>query len=382
MSSVPALTQQATRAFEGMSPPDVADMIRMLTLLPQFAVTTRIADAPQHPPVSFTSNEALWAQFHGRKLPDTTRVRLEHFHLFEWFPLSPGKFHTEEGGNFRREARRELHKNEKGIYYNPYGKVNMIKGGIGSVKLNARLLPGEVGRQEPYYFMTASATGVCHEGVPVLVPRHYYASLIARLKDEGAVPVILEGEMKRLPTDARSFFDRLRLSNVPNLVIHANHIEPLPQPRPEVTRYAVAIALSFYGTFRGQQGVFMTYSTFDPASRASQQEEIDWLKQYVQNYHGQVITDFDEEFPEFRNAAFALRRVMNGQLDPLAVQEVMNELGYYYFGNSEDSVRQAVNEHNNYYVNIVGPRGVQVQGDAGGPIVTGDDNVFAGTEPS
>jgi hypothetical protein len=257
----------------------------------------------------------------------------------------------------------------------------MIKGGNGAVKLDSQLLANEYGQQESYYLMTASSNGVCHEGVPVLISRRQYTHLIARSRDEGAVPVIVEGEMKRLPEDARSFFGRLRLSNIPRLVIHADHVEPLPRPRPDVTRYVVAITLSFYGTFQAKQGFYMSYCTLDPASQVSREEKVDWLKQYVQKYQGQIITDVDEEFPEFRNAPFALRRVMNGELDALAVQEVMNELGYYYFGDSEESIRQAVNEHNHYYRNIVGPHGVQVQGDVGSPIITGNDNQWTGPGP-
>lgn len=379
MENAPALLEQTERAIEGLNPPDMAEMIRMLTFLPQYAVASRAADAPRRP-INFVSNEEMWRAFHNRQLPDTTHLRLEHFHLFEWFPLSPGKFHTKEGQNLRGEARYGLQKDEQGIYYDPYGKANMIKGGIGAVKLNSRPLANEYGQQESYYLMTASSNGVCHEGVPVLIPRRQYTDLIARIRDEGAVPVIVEGEMKRLPEDARSFFRQWQLSNIPHLVIHADHVETLPRPRPDVTRYAVAITLSFYGTFQENPGFYMSYCTFDPASQAGREEKVDWLKQYVQKYHGQIITDFDEEFPEFRNAPFALRRVMNGELDVLAVQEVMNELGYYYFGESKESVLQAVNEHN-YHLNIIGPRGVQVQGNVGGSIITGDENKLAGTEP-
>jgi hypothetical protein len=376
MNGVPTLTQYAERAHEQMNPDDLFELVRMFTLLPQFAAMAGADAGPERAPIAIDSNEEMWQQYYSRQLPDTSRIQLNQFHLFDWFPLSPGRFHTEDGAHFRIEAREALQVEADGVYYNPYGKVNMIKGGVGAVKLSARLLTNEHGRQEPYYLMTASSNGVCHEGIPILIPRSRYAGLIDRLRDEGAVPVRLEGEMKPLPPEARSFFDSYHLANIPSLVIHADRVEVLPRPRPEVTRYAVSIAVSFYGVFQGQKRVYMTYCTFDPASQASRKEKVDWLRQYVANYQGRTITDFDEEFPEFREAPFALRRVMKGELDPLVIEEMMDELGYYYLGNSGDAVRNAIIQHNSYTWNYVGSRGVQVMGDVGGHIVTGDDTAL------
>jgi hypothetical protein len=380
MRNNPTLVQEAERAQEQADPESMSELIRMLTFLPQYARAARPTETPRRQPIIFTNNKEMWAQFYAQQLPDTSRIRLEHFHLFEWFPLSPGRFHTREGQRYRQDAAGALERQPDGSYYNPYGKVNMIHGGVGAVKLKSRPLLNQYGQSEYHYFMTASSNGVCHEGVPVMVPRHRYADLIARLRHEGAVPVVLEGEMKLLPESARSFFEKWRLSHTPNLVLHVEDIEALPQPRHDVTRYLVAIALSFYGLFREQRGVYMSYATFDSASPTEREQKIGWLKQYVQQYQGQVITDFDEEFPEFKSAPFALKRVMSGELDPLVVQEVMNELGYFYFGNSAEAVQEAIHQHNNYYVNIVGPRGVQVGGSGGGPIVTGDDNIVVGAE--
>ena len=375
MANYPALLQEAESAYERAGPDDMGDLIRMLTTYPQFAMLTNREVSAPVPATSFTSNEALWAEFHAHQLPDTSRVRLEHFHLFEWFPLSPGRYHTEQGRQYRSDAQSALRRDETGSYYNPDGKVNMIKGGIGAVKLKSRPFPNHQGMIEQHYLMTASSNGVCHEGVPLLVPRSLYGDVIRRIRGEGAAPILVAGEMKQLPDSARSFFGELHLAHVPNCVLHVENIEELDQSRADVTRYTVAIALAFHGTFQGHQDLFMSYCTFDPANPTSRQDKVAWLQQYVQSYQGQVLTDFDEDSPAFANAPFALRRIMSGALDPLAIEELMHQFGYYYFGHSETAVRQAVTAHNTYYIDTyVGPRGINVQGNVGGSVISGDNN--------
>jgi hypothetical protein len=352
MENASSLIMQADRAYERTYPEDLSELVRMATSLPGYICNASASELPARKAVNLMSNEDMWSQFHSRQLPDTTRVRLEHFHLFEWFSLSPGRFHTNQGRMLRQEAESQLRRDSEGLFYNPHGKAHMVKGGIGAVKLRSRRLPNEHGQPEAHYFMTASSNGVCHEGVPVVIPRRLYADLITRLRQEGAVPVVLEGEMKQLPDSARSLFETWRLSHVPTLVIHIDRAEELAQPRGDVSRYTVAVVLSFYGQYQEQPGVYMSYCTLNPAHSSEREQKIDWLKRYVQRYEGQVITDFDEELPEFSNAPFALKRVMNGAIDPLRVEEVMNEVGYRYFGSDPDVVRQAVEKHNDLYLNL------------------------------
>ncbi|MCP4418819.1 MAG: hypothetical protein GY805_19560 [Chloroflexi bacterium] len=368
------LSEQLKQAAEWLSPDDLQNMIAMLTLMPQFAFGAGPVIAAQQPANPFTSNRTFWETYHGQRLRDTQRVRLEHFHLFEWFPLSPGRYHTEDGRYFRQDAKSQLTRGTDGLFYNPYGKVNMIKGGVGAVKLKTRLLANTQGQAEPFAFMTASSTGTCHDGIPVLVPRRLYAELTDRLIDEGGIPITLTGELRFLPDDAYSFFDQLRFSYVPKLVIHADSIEVLPHPRSNVTKYTIAIALTFLGEFRQQSGVFATYASFDPATRSSRESTVSWLEQYVRNYAGQVITDFDEQFPRFADAPFALKRIMDGQMDADLIHTSLREVGYYYaFPDEEGLTQQIINQHN-HFVNIVGPRGVLVNGNVGGSIITGDGN--------
>jgi hypothetical protein len=270
-----------------------------------------------------TSNEEAWRLFVQERLYDTRRVRLEHFHLFEWFPLVPGRFHTAEASRNRRMAYDMLERTPQGdAYFNPYGKASMLRGGIGAVRLRPRRIANEA-----HFYMTASSNGVCHEGFPVLIPRHFYSQLKPRLLQEGAVPVNLSGEMRYLLQDLPSFFSDHR--EIPQLYLHVDELQVLPSPRADVSSYAVSVAISFVGEFRGNEGLYATFATFDPSSNESLARTINWLGQvYVtERYKGLVVTDFDEAQPRFPEAVFGLPDLMAGKLNGEKVQEFLEAHG-------------------------------------------------------
>lgn len=269
------------------------------------------------------SNEQAWQLFIQEQLFDTRRVTLENFHLFEWFPLSPGKFHTAEGKQNRAQAFQDRVDTSQGVsYFNPSGKLSMLRGGIGAVRLRPRQVAGE-----PHYFMTASSSAICHEGFPVLIPRRFYAQVKPRLLTEGAVPVNLSGEMRYLAEDLPSFFEGHR--EIPTLYLHIDDLTVLPAPRPQVTEFAISAAVSFEGEFQGQEGLYATYCTFDPASAASMQHMLAWIEQFyvTQIYKGVVVTDFDEVQPRFPQAVFGLPDLMAGKLDQSRVQAFLQSQG-------------------------------------------------------
>jgi hypothetical protein len=251
---------------------------------------------------------------------DTRRVTLVHFHLFEWFPLTPGTFHTARAAQQRRAALETLTPTgeERGeqVYFNPLGKASMLRGGVGAVRLRPRMVAGA-----PHYFMSAASGGVCHEGFPVLVPRRFYGPFKARLLAQGVVPATLSGEMRYLPDEALpAFFEGRR--EVPRLYLHVDQMDLLPAPRSDVTSTLVSVAAAFAGTFAGQEGVYATYASFDPANPDELERIARWLEEtYVGAGHaGVMVTDFDEVRPRFPNAPFGLPDLMAGQLDTARVR--------------------------------------------------------------
>ena len=268
-------------------------------------------------------NAELWAHFRSEQLYDTRRLTLEQVHLFEWFPLSPGRYHTPEAASSRSIAFRQLQRTPDGrAYFTPGGKASMVAGGIGAVRLRPRILHGE-----PHYFMTVSSNGVCHEGFPVLIPRRFYAQIKPRLLTDGAVPVTLSGEMRYISGEIPDFFGQKR--TLPRLLLHVDTLEVLPAPRRGVSRFLVSAAVSFIGAVDGQRGAYLTYATFDPASRDSLADAVAWLRDFYvgERYPGQIVTDFDEVVPRFPEAVFGLADVMTGRLQAERVGDFLQAQG-------------------------------------------------------
>lgn len=276
-------------------------------------------------------NVDLWHRFQEEALYDTRRVTLEHFHLFEWFPRAPGKYHTPEARRHRRLAFESMERGPDGrTYFSPLGKAQLVtNGGVGAVRLRPRQMPNASGALEMHYFMTASSNGVCHQGFPILVPRRFYGLLKPRFLSDGVAPVTLSGEMRYIPDDVATLFSASR--DIPRLYLVVDELEILPQPRSAVTAYLVSVAVSFVGNFQGRPGIYLAFGSFDPAQPNGLDEIVRWLETYVVDWHaGAVLTDFDETRPHFANfpqAAFSLTAVMQGQLDMDAILGLLPQLG-------------------------------------------------------
>jgi hypothetical protein len=103
-------------------------------------VLDRQLDLAYYPPVNWhvapatdnhlraSSNEEIWTR--PQELYVTRWVTLDHFNLFEWFPLAPGRFHTPEGRMSREitEQTAMQFRTADGLAcYDPYGKMSMIQ---------------------------------------------------------------------------------------------------------------------------------------------------------------------------------------------------------------------------------------------------------------
>jgi hypothetical protein len=272
-----------------------------------------------------TDNADLWGRFLDEELYDTRRLTLEQFHLFEWYPLSPGRFHTDQGQQLRTKVYQALARRADGTVgaLHPAAKGELLAGGFGAVRLRPRSLDGE-----DYYFMTASSSRVCHEGFPVLVPRRFYGQLKPRLNAEGAVPATLRGEMRYIDADTvAAVFGARR--DVPMLYLHVEELEVLPDPRPGGDGYLVSVAAAFYGAVDNQTDAYVTFASFDPAQQDGLERASVWLEEfYVRGlYGGTVITDFDEVRPQFPNAVFGLPYVMAGRIDKSRARQVLVAAG-------------------------------------------------------
>ena len=291
---------------------------------------------------SVSTNEELWTNV----LPPQERYRagmtlsLDRFFLFEWFPRAPGLYFTREGKLAREVARNFLrrvsvprntgtHRLDVGRkdrefldIYDPKGKMSMLKGGVGCIRLRPKLLDGGTA-----WFLSASSTGVAHEGFPVAVPDHMFQRYMDSVKRTGALRCTLRGKLQFLPDPVAELYREYR--GVPQLYLLVEGL--IPDRDQDHENLLVSAGISFLSSFEGTNKMYASYATFDVGVRGSLDEVVNWLEEvYVEGlYSGRVITDFDEQMTHFANATFSLRNVMNNQLDRQEVQTVVQTMHLY-----------------------------------------------------
>jgi hypothetical protein len=298
------------------------------------------------PDAIFAKNEEIWDAIlpPHELLHANVTVRLDNFYLFEWLPRSPGLYHTHEGRqarqvaeNFRRRVpvprllpTQKLHQDgnpDTGRdfleIYDPYGKISMLQGGIGCVRLRSK----PVGLEDAW-FMSASSSGIAHEGFPVAIPDHLYQRCIDDIRRFGAVGCSVTGKLRFLPEPLIELYRGYR--GVPQLYLLAEEVE-FARKTAEGPELFVTVGVSFLSNFEGQRKMYASYATFDPSTAGSISETAEWLEEvYVKGlYGGSVVTDFDEQMARFASAAFSLNGLMRNELDRVAVQTFVDTVNIY-----------------------------------------------------
>jgi hypothetical protein len=291
---------------------------------------------PDH--VAFT-NEEVWLNV----LPPTEAYRagmtltLENFFLFEWFPRAPGLYFTPEGRESREYAKYFLRKepvlknsytayligqgkgNEFLDVYDPGGKMAMLKGGIGCFKLRPKLLDhGES------WLLSASSTGVAHEGFPVALPNPLFEIHRESIKRHGALRCTLRGKLQFIPHALVELYRETR--RVPQVYLEVHELTPIPDDYQNPL--LVSVGISFSSSYEGPEKMYASYATFDSRHPGELADTANWLEAvYVQSlYNGKVVTDFDEHMNQFSGAVFALADIAQNRLDNHRVQYLIHTL--------------------------------------------------------
>jgi hypothetical protein len=198
----------------------------------------------------------------------------------------------------------------------------MLKGGVGCIRLRPKTL--DIGSA---WFLSASSTGVAHEGFPVAIPDDIFQGYIDSVKRRGALRCTLQGKLQFLPDPVVELYRDYR--GVPQLYLLVEKLIPDSDQGHE--QLLVSAGISFLSTFEGKEKMYASYATFDSGVPGSVDEVVDWIQDvYVKElYGGRVITDFDEQMTHFENATFSLRNIMNNRLNRDEVQTVIQTLNLY-----------------------------------------------------
>lgn len=301
---------------------------------------------PQEADHTFYDNESLWDAILSERLRASVTIKLENFLLFEWFPRSPGLFHTRRAQEARHMAMNytipyEISPHLKEIddasvygkgkfmpdymrIFDPYGKIQMLEGGIGSVRLKDKTIDaGQV------WFMTASSTLAAHEGFPIALPDIYYQKTIDQIATKGSAECTLVGKLRFVPDQLSTLYEDF--TGVPQVYLLVDEVEPSNRQLSEKGAPRVSVAVTFRSEHYGGGSIFASYVTFFPGEPGSLTSRVDWLEDiYVKSmYQGQILTDFDEQNRRFENARFSLKKVLAQQVSMAEAENWVREVNVF-----------------------------------------------------
>jgi hypothetical protein len=196
----------------------------------------------------------------------------------------------------------------------------MLYSGVGCFRLRIKEIEGE-----RIKFLCATSSGIAHKGFLVAMKEQTYRKIGTRIKQKGGIICNLLGEIRYWSNDNNNNSIPVRSSvGVPRTYILATDVN---EEKVAADKLSVSAGVTFRGKFKGDDGVFFTYSNFDPSSKYSIERCINWIRSnYVEKMHkGKVLTDFDQEIPHFQDAEFPLTKLM----DPQISADVLARLSYY-----------------------------------------------------
>lgn len=352
------------------------------------SLTMRPVTLPQGKDRVYFQTEEFWKDVLNEKLGAERLVTLDHMRLFEWFPRNPGLFHTDEAfwartdaGNHIRHIKESdfeaFHSNAdtppdhaaliraitggKGPtrtqIFTPQGKLSMLQGGIGCVRLQPALLDDG----SRIWFMSATSSTSPDEGIPLLVPDSLYQMSIDRIRDAGFATVKLRGRTRFI---AERFTDLYAVrAGIPRLYVEVEEIE---DAGPDLGYGLVSVAASFVAEIEGKTSIYAAYVTFDPGFDGARASAARWLREeYVEGYYrGKVLTDFDQQRPTISNTLFSLNEVLTSPDLAVAIRRLHGLRGHFdwdmlnnsvfNFNTNKEFVRMKVEANNNSGAMIIG----------------------------
>ncbi|MDX0264296.1 hypothetical protein GOL41_26950 [Sinorhizobium medicae] len=278
----------------------------------------------------FEQNEDVWSAIISEA--DVTagdEIELQGFWLTEWLPLRPGLYHTPGAAESREGALADSQifatddrappalrdwlnlsgagRRDFSRLFNPHGKLSMINGGIGCVRLKP--LPNRSSHQ---WLFSASSSGIVHEGVPVAIDDRLRRRLFRDIRRGGALCCDIRGALRFVPRDEP--LERMWGANIPQIYLEVSDLKPTALASEEHVPIEVTAVATFMSRRKDMRGLNATYVTFDARSPDTLAEAADWIERvYVREaYDGHLVTDFDEQMRRFSRATFSLERLLNG----------------------------------------------------------------------
>lgn len=353
-------------ALESIARWKVADALDGVTQVACYRAEGQSGDGNRRQ--AFAQNTTLWrAIVAAAEVTERVQIELKDFFLSEWMPLRPGLFHTQNAAQSRRMALQtstirpddaeapdvlrqalRLSRSRRGWQrrhdhirlFDPHGKMQMIDGGIGCVRLKPVAT-----RANHRWMLGASSTGVMHEGVPVALDDNLWDRYFKDIRRAGGLRCTVRGTLRFVPSG--DTLSQTYGRGIPQLYVEASEIDP--SDKIADTPIEVTAVATFVSQSERYRGLNASYVTFFANDRGDLEDAANWLEEiYVREaYAGRIITDFDEQTQRFSNATFSLNKLMNGLASREESQDLFGELG---LGPHDREHLAAILEHRAIYV--------------------------------
>jgi hypothetical protein len=326
----------------------------------------------------YANNADFWKDALNDRVIAERIITLPGFNVFEWIPRNPGLYHKPESEWARAAAQefvREMGSLEHGfgvasvaippdhaaqfrkitgargaareLIYTPQGKVSMLQGGIGCVRLSqVELKNGDL-----RWFMCASSSDAPDEGIPLLMSNDIYNTVIDDIRESGSAPRTVIGKTKYIQQNFSDLYSKAY--GIPRVYLEVLDTVRVDK-RPEEGE--VSVAASFLSDYEGYQKIYASYVTFNPGLEGARQNAARWLREeYVEGlYRGSVLTDFDQQSPTIGNSLFSLDQVLSSPDLAKQIGVLKNLYGHFDWTMLETSTLSfSIYEENTMVKNIV-----------------------------
>jgi hypothetical protein len=268
----------------------------------------------------YLDDGSFWADLRGSDWHRIGRVRLVGFVLTEWLPLSPGRYHHPASARLRCEAQRHSHVEHGWRVYDLAGKVGMVMGGVGSLRMAEHDFSGQRS-----CLLGASSSGHCDTGIPVLFSGDRWDQARERLaRARCALRYDLVGRLRPIPDGASLYKHGTPLVSAFLQVEEDDFSRYEDAPLPQIRS---SFAIMFGDKLAWEH---YSFATFKPGSRTSLQRAVEWLRDRYGLVQTDVLNDFDEQEEHFRDATveFALSQVVAGKVNLERVAHYGERLGF------------------------------------------------------
>lgn len=251
---------------------------------------------------TIVSNLEYWNAVHSRELRQGQHIILKNFTLTEWIPSSSGLYFTKDAQQARFEAKN--YANIEYGEYSPMGKISMVKGGIGSIRLQPKII-----LDRKYNILGASSNGVTHEGIPIIINDLIFNEHIDQIKEYGSILGDFHGRIVLVPSNKIIYGNR-----IPKLCIELYRIKNLNKTKIPIE---ATVALAYRTDL--SLDLSWTYKTMTPDKEdRSLQEASEWLLKYINRHSAEgaksiVFSDYDEHVSWFQDIDFTSQAVFENK---------------------------------------------------------------------